>query len=163
MHWKLKLEKTVELPSAPTLGRKLLSLLSAHKAPSKLPNEVAQSENSLSGPATSHDDVHDIFPIDDLGDEDLKSYDDDFDVTPAVRKGKGKSRVRIEGEHDNEGAAEGPSVARLPASYASRSAKTEPSFSIIHSPPKRSAPAASPQRTIRRGAHRLFSPRVKSV
>jgi hypothetical protein len=73
-----------------------------------LPCEVTQS---VSGLTTSYDDVRDILPTDDLGDEELGSYDDDFDLTPAVRKGKGKSRARIEydGEHDDdEGTAEGP-------------------------------------------------------
>jgi hypothetical protein len=100
-----------------------------------------------------------------LGDE-LGSYDDDFDVTPAVRKGKGKSRARIESDgerDDDEGPTEVPSVARLPASYTSRNAKIEPSFSIVPSLPKRSTPAASPQNTARGGAYRLFSPRAKSA
>ncbi|KAH9976413.1 hypothetical protein BGW80DRAFT_1293557 [Lactifluus volemus] len=133
----------------------------AQKATSRLPSEIIQT---VSGPTTSYDDVRDSLPTDDLGDEELGSYDDDFDLTPAVRKGKGKSRAWVEsdGEHDEEeGSAEGPNIARLPASYISRNIKIEPSFSIVPSPPKRSTPAASPQRVIR--PHRLFSPKAKLV
>jgi hypothetical protein len=138
-----------------------LTLKRAQKATSRFPCEVTQS---VSGPTTSYDDVRDSLPTDDLGDEELGSYDDDFDLTPAVRKGKGKSRARIESddEHDDEeGPAEGPNIARLPASYISRNIKIEPSFSIVPSPPKRSTPASSPQRVIR--PHRLFSPKAKLV
>ncbi|KAI0253680.1 hypothetical protein BJV78DRAFT_161177 [Lactifluus subvellereus] len=148
-----------------TRGKASLTPERAHKTASKSPNQVAQSENGLSGPATSLDDIRDSLPTDDLGDEELGSYEDDFDITPALRKGKGKSRARIEsdGEDDEEdGLVEGPSVARLP-SYTPRNTKTEPSFSIVPSPPKRSAPAASPQRSIRGGARGLFSPRVMSA
>jgi hypothetical protein len=134
-------------------GKASLTPTRAHKTTPNSPNEVAQSENGLSGPATS---------LDDLDDEELGSY---FDVAPALRKGKGKSRARIEsdGEDDDEdGLVEGPSVARLP-SYTPRNAKTEPSFSIVPSPPKRLVPGASPQRAIRGGARGLFSPRVTSA
>ena len=138
-----------------------LTLKRAQKATSRLPCEVTKS---VSGPTTSYDDVPDSLPTDDLGDEEFGSYDDDFDLTPAVRKVKGKSRARIEsdGEHDDEEeSAEGPNIARLPASYISRNIKFEPSFLIVPSPPKRSTPAASPQRITR--PHRLFSPKAKLV
>jgi hypothetical protein len=149
-----------------TRGKAPLTPKHAKKPASRLPNEVTQSENGLSSAATSYDNVRDSSPTDDLGDEELGSYGDDFDVTPAVQKGKGKSRARVESDgerDDDEGPAEGPSVARLPASYTLRNAKIEPSFSIVPSPPKRCTPAASPQNTVRGGAYRLFSPRVKSA
>jgi len=157
-------EEDVRVPQhSHARGKASLTPKRSHTAASKSPNEVAQSENGLSGPATSLDDVQDSLPTDDLGDEEIGSYEDEFDVAPALRKGKGKSRARIESDgedDDDDGLVEGPSIARLP-SYTPRNAKTEPSFSIVPSPPKRLIPT-SPQWATR-GGRRLFSSRVTSA
>lgn len=148
-----------------------------HDAPSGSSNEATQSENGLT-PGTSYDDVPDSMPTDDLAEEELGSYDDDFEETPAPLKGKGKanasSRARIESddedEYNNDGHAEGAGVARGPGwlvphpVQSTAATKADPSFSILPlSPSKRVGPSAatSPQR-LSVHAPGLFSPRVKS-
>ncbi|KAI0288678.1 hypothetical protein BC826DRAFT_1036238 [Russula brevipes] len=112
--------------------------------------------------ATSYDDIQDSLPTDDVAEEEPGSYDDDFDVALAPRKGKSKSRARIGSDDepedgDEEGYIEAPPVAKLPASYRLRNAG-EPSFSIVPSPSKR---VTTPSRTSRRLGS--FSPvRVRS-
>jgi hypothetical protein len=117
-------------------------------------------------------------PTDDFAEEELGSYDDEFEDTPAPPKGKGKatasSRARIESddddEYDDDGHAEdAAAAARGPAWFApylaqsTTATKADPSFSILPlSPPKRvGLPATSPQR-LSVHAPGLFSPRVKS-
>ena len=117
-------------------------------------------------------------PTDDFAEEELGSYDDEFEDTPAPSKGKGKanasSRARIgsddEDEYDDDAHAEdAAAAARGPGwfvPYPGQSAaatKADPSFSILPlSPPKRvGLPATSPQR-LSVHAPVLFSPRVKS-
>ena len=144
----------------------------APDAPSGSSNETTQSENDLSAPATSYDDVRDSMPTD-FAEEELGSYEDEFEDTPAPPKGKGKTkasaRARIESdaEDEDEHGDYGRGTARAPAWLASLLAqntttKTDPSFSILPvSPPKRAVlPSTSPQRV---SVHSpvLFSPRVK--
>lgn len=137
-------------------------------------NEATQSENGLT-PATSYDDVPESMPTD-FADEELGSYDDDFEDTPAPPKAKGKakvgSRARIESDdeddYDEDGHAEDAGAARGPGWFVTypvqnTATKADPSFSILPlSPPKRMGlPATSPQR-LSVHAPALFSPRVKS-
>ena len=144
-------------------------------APSRSSNEATQSENDLSAPATSYDDVQDSMPTD-FAEEELGSYEDEFEDTPAPLKGKGKAkssaRTRIESdaedEYDDDGRAEDAGAARSFSWLAQSSAqntttKTDPSFSILPlSPPKRIAlPSTSPQRLSVHGTGLLFSPRAK--
>ncbi|KAH9990639.1 hypothetical protein BJV74DRAFT_836942 [Russula compacta] len=124
----------------------------AHIVASRSSNEATQPEDGLSGPATSYDDVQDILSAGALAEEDLGSYEDDFDIAPAPRKGKdkGKSRARIESDDepedgDEDGYAAAVPVAKLPTSYRMRNA-VEPSFSIVPSSPKR---VATPPKTNR--------------
>jgi hypothetical protein len=161
-----------------THGNSPLDTRPVHDAPSGSSNEATQSENSLSAPGTSYDDVPDSIPTDDFVEEELGSYDDEFEDTPAPSKGKGKaiasSRARIESDdedgYDDDGHAEdAAAAARGPAWFApylaqsTTATKADPSFSILPlSPPKRvGLPATSPQR-LSVHAPGLFSPRVKS-
>ncbi|KAI9441835.1 hypothetical protein H4582DRAFT_1935330 [Lactarius indigo] len=144
-----------------------------HDAPSGSSND--QSDNGLT-PATSYDDVPDSMPTDDFAEEELGSYDDDFNYTPAPPKGKGKakatSRARIESdddddEDDDDGRAEDAGGARGPGWFVphpvqSTAIKADPSFSILplSSPKRVGVPATSPQRLSVHGG--LFSPRAKS-
>jgi hypothetical protein len=123
-------------------------------------NNVTQSENGPSASATSYDDMQDSVPTDDFAEEDLVSHDDDPDVAPAPRKGKGttRSRPRIESDDepeggDEEGYAEALPVVRLPPSHRARNA-VDPSFSILPSSSKR---IATPPKTVR-GTRGLISP-----
>ncbi|KAF8262678.1 hypothetical protein EI94DRAFT_1832659 [Lactarius quietus] len=146
----------------------------APDAPSGSSNEATQSENDLSAPATSYDDVQDSIPTD-FAEEDLGSYEDDFEDTPAAPKGKGKgkasARTRIESdaedEYDDDRRAEDAGVARglgwlVPSPVQNTATKTDPSFSILPlSPSKRVAlPSISPQR-VSVHSPTLFLPRVK--
>lgn len=111
----------------------------------------------------------------DFAEEELGSYEDEFEDTPAPPKGKGKakasSRPRIESdaedEFDDDGRAEDAGAARVPGWFVphpvqNTTTKTDPSFSILPlSSSKRVAqPSTSPQRV---SVHSpiLFSPRVK--
>ncbi len=148
-----------------------------HDAPSGSSNGTTQSENGLSLPATSYDDVPESMPTDDFAEEDLGSYDEDFDDTPALRKGKGKAktsaRARIEsdeeGEYDDDGHVEDAATATargpgwfFPYQVQNTAIKADPSFSILPLTPKRAGiSAASPQRVSVHGTG-LFSSRVKS-
>jgi hypothetical protein len=148
----------------------------APDAPSGSSNEATQSENDLSAPATSYDDVQDSMPTD-FAEEELGEDEDEFEDTPAPPKGKGKAkasaRARIESDAEDEdeygdyGRAKDAGASRGPAWLASYLAqntttKTDPSFSILPtSPPKRAVlPSTSPQRV---SVHSpvLFFPRVK--
>ncbi|KAI9450606.1 hypothetical protein BJY52DRAFT_1301642 [Lactarius psammicola] len=156
-------------------GNSPITTRRAHDAPSGSSNEATQSDNGLT-PATSYDDVPDSMPTDDFAEEELGSYDDDFEDTPAPPKGKGKakasSRPRIESdeedEYDDDGHADDAAAARGPGWFVpypvqNTAIKADPSFSILPlSPPKRMGlPATSPQR-LSVHAPVLFSPRVKS-
>lgn len=137
------------------MGRR--SSLTPKRAPiaaSESFNDVLQSEIGPS--ASSYDDLQDSLPTDDLAEEELGSHNDDLDVAPAPRKGKGpmRSRPRIESDDeldDEDGYVEAPPVVKLPPSHRIRKA-VEPTFSIVPSSSKRVA--ASPK-TVRGG---LFSP-----
>jgi hypothetical protein len=146
----------------------------APDAPSRSSNEATQSENDLSAPATSYDDVHDSMPTD-FAEEELGSYEDDFEDTPAQPKGKGKSkssaRARIESdaedEYDDDGRAEDAGAMRglswlVSSPVQNTTTKTDPSFSILPiSPSKRVAlPSTSPQRLSAHGSV-LFATRAK--
>jgi hypothetical protein len=136
-----------------------------HIAASGSSNDVIQSESGLGASATSYDDIQDSVPTDDFAEEELVSHDDDFDVTPARRMGKNKtrSRPRIEsddepGDADEEGYVEALPVVKLPPSHRMRNV-VEPSFSIVPSSSKR---ISTPPKTVR-GSRGLFSPvRVRS-
>ncbi|KAI9507748.1 hypothetical protein F5148DRAFT_75533 [Russula earlei] len=158
-HQRTREDGVSKLPYA--RGKSSVTPKRAHRATSGSSNKVARSENGLGAAATSYDDIQDTLPTDDLAEEELASYDDDFDVTPAPRNGKGKSRSRIEydeepGDGDEDGYIEAFPVAKLPASYRSRNA-VEPSFSIVPSPPKRVAGSPKTFRGLE-NARGLFSP-----
>jgi hypothetical protein len=116
--------------------------------------------------ASSYDDLQDSLPTDDLAEEELGSHDDDLDVAPAPRKGKGtmRSRPRIESDDelengDEEGYVEAPPVVKSPLSHRIRKA-AEPTFSIVPSSSKR---VVNSPKTVR-GTGGLFSPvRPRSV
>jgi hypothetical protein len=137
----------------------------AHIAASGSYNDVLHSEIGPSASATSYDDLQDSLPTDDLAEEELGSHDDDLDVAPAVRKGKGtmRSRHRIESDDeleddDEEGYVEAPPVVKSPPSHRIRKA-VEPTFSIIPSSSKR---VSTSPKTVRGTG--LFSPvRPRSV
>lgn len=146
----------------------------APDAPSRSSNETTQSENDLSAPATSYDDVQDSMPTD-FAEEELGSYDDEFEDTPAPSKGKGKAkssaRARIESdaedEYDDDGRAEDAGAMRglswlVSSPVQNTTTKTDPSFSILPlSSSKRVAqPSTSPQRLSAYGSV-LFSSRAK--
>jgi hypothetical protein len=141
-------------------GKTSLTPKFAHIAASESSNDIMQSENGLSASATSYDDVQDSVPTDEYAEEELGSQDDDPDVAPAPRKGKGtmRSRPRIESDDepeggDEEGYVEALPVVKLPPSHRIRNA-VDPSFSISPSSSKR---IATPPKTVR-GTRRLFSP-----
>jgi len=132
----------------------------AHIAASGPFNDVLQSEIGPSASATSYDDLQDSLPTDDLAEEELGSHDDDIDVAPAPRKGKGtmRSRPRIESDDeledgDEEGYVEALPVVKSPPSHRIRKA-VEPTFSIVPSSSKR---VATSPKTVR-GTGGLFSP-----
>jgi hypothetical protein len=110
----------------------------------------------------------------DFGEEELGSYEDEFEDTPAPSKGKGKAkssaRARIESEaedeYDDDGRAEDGGALRglswlVSSPVQNTTTKTDPSFSILPlSPSKRVAqPSTSPQRLSALGT--LFSTRAK--
>jgi len=142
-------------------GKTSITHKRAHKAASGSSNEVAQSEDGLGAAASSYDDIGDTLPTDDVAEDELASYDDEFEVAITPRRGKGRSHVRIESDDeaeagDGEGHVEAFPVVKLPASYRSRST-VEPSFSIVPSPPKRMS--ASPKANRGLGSSRgPFSP-----
>ena len=152
-----------------TARRSSLTPMRAHIAASGSFNNALQSEIAPSASGTSYDDLQDSLPTDDLADEELGSHNVDFDITPALRKGKAtmRSRPRIESDDefedgDEEGYVEAPPVLKSPPSHRIRKV-AEPSFSIVPSSSKRVA--ASPK-AVRGG---LFSPvrprstQIKSV
>jgi hypothetical protein len=123
-------------------------------------NDVFQSEIGPNASATSYDDLQDSLPTDDFAEEELGSHDDDVDVAPASRKGKGmmRSRPRIESDDeleggDEEGYVEAPPAVKSPPSHRIRKA-VEPTFSIIPSSSKR---VATSPKTVR-GTGGLLSP-----
>jgi hypothetical protein len=129
-----------------------------HIATSESFNDVLQSE--IGPGASSYDDLQDSLPTDDLAEEELGSYDDDIDVAPAPRKGKGtmRSRPRIESEDevedgDEEEYVEAPPAVKSPPSHRIRKA-VEPTFSIVPSSSKR---VTTSPKTVR-GTSGLFSP-----
>jgi hypothetical protein len=131
----------------------------AHKAASRPYNDVMQSEIGPSASATSYDDIQDI-PTDDFAEEELGSHDDDLDIAPSPRKGKGttRSRPRIDSEDepeggDEEGYVEALQVVKVPTSQRMRN-PAEPSFSIAPSSSKRIG--TSPKAV--RASRGLFSP-----
>ena len=155
------------VPRPPHMGRRSsLTPKRAHIAASGSYNDVLHSEIGPSASATSYDDLQDSLPTDDLAEEELGSHDDDLDVAPAVRKGKGtmQSRPRIESDDeleddDEEGYVEAPPVVKSPPSHRIRKA-VEPTFSIIPSSSKR---ISTSPKTVR-GTGGLFSPvRPRSV
>jgi len=150
------------VPQHPYLrGKTSITHKRVHKVASGSSNEVVQSEDGLGATASSYDDIGDTLPIDDVAEDELASYDDEFEVAITPRKGKGRSHVRIESDDeaeagDGEGYAESFPVGKLPASYRSRST-AEPSFSIVPSSPKRMS--ASPKLNRGLGSSRgPFSP-----
>lgn len=127
-------------------------------------NDIFPSEIDPGASTTSYDDLQDSLPTDDLAEEELGSHDDELDVAPAPRPGKGKatmrSRPRIESDDelddgDEERYVEAPpvTVVKLPPSHRIRKT-VEPTFSIVPSSSKR---AATSPKTVR-GSGGLFSP-----
>lgn len=151
------------VPRLPHVGRRSsLTPKRAYIAASGSYNDVLQSEIGPSTSATSYDDLQDSLPTDDLAEEELGSHDDDLDVAPASRKGKGtmRSRPRIESDDeleddddDEDGYVEAPPVVKSPPSHRIRKA-VEPTFSIVPSSSKR---VATSPKTVR-GTGGLFSP-----
>lgn len=143
------------------MGRKSsLTPKRVHITASGSSNDVTQSESGPGASATSYDDIQDSVPTDNFAEEEFVSHDDDFDVTPATRKSKSKtrSRPRIVSDDepedgDEEGYVEALPVVKLPPSLRTRSV-VEPSFSIVPSSSKR---VATPPKTVR-GSRGLFSP-----
>ena len=151
-----KCQRVVAPEHSQTGRRPSLTPKRAHVAASRPYNDVTQSEIGPSASGTSYDDIQDI-PTDDFAEEELGSHDDDLDVAPAPRKGKGtmQSRPRIESDDeleggDEEGYVEALSLVKVPRM---RNA-VEPSFSIVPSPSKR---IATPPKTVR-SPRGLFSP-----
>lgn len=150
----------VVAPQHPLTGRRSsLTPRRAHKAASRSYNEVTQSEIGPSASGTSYDDIQDV-PTDDFGEEELGSHDDELDVAPSPRKGKGttRSHPRIDSEDepeggDEEGYVEALQVVKVLTSQRMRN-PAEPSFSITPSSSKRIG--TSPKAV--RASRGLFSP-----
>jgi hypothetical protein len=116
-----------------------------------MPSEIGPSAS-----ATSYDDIQDI-PTDDFAEEELGSHDDDLDVAPAPRKGKGmiRSRPRVESDDEPEGGDEEGYVEALPVVKSPRVRNAvDPSFSIVPSSSKR---IGTPPKAAR-SPRGLFSP-----
>lgn len=151
---------TVVLRPLHTGRRSSLTPKRAHIVASGSFNDALRPEIGPSASATSYDDLQDSLPTDDLAEEELGFHDDDLDVAPASRKGKGTmwSRPRIESDDeledgDEEGYVEASAVVKSPPSHRIRKA-VEPTFSIVPSSSKR---VATSPKTVR-GTGGLFSP-----
>lgn len=147
----------VVAPEHPHTGRRSsLTPKRAHIAASRSYNDAMPSEIGPSTSATSYDDIQDI-PTDDFAEEELGSHDDELDVAPAPRKGKGtiRSRPRVESDDELDGDDEVGHVESLPVVKSPRMRNAvEPSFSIVPSSSKR---IGTPPKAAR-SPRGLFSP-----